>query len=32
MKWIVAAIAVAAGILLARELPSLVRYVKIETM
>ena len=32
MKWLVAVVALGAGVLLARELPSIVRYVKMEMM
>jgi hypothetical protein len=32
MKWLVALVAIGAGVVLARELPSLVRYVKMEMM
>jgi hypothetical protein len=32
MKWIVALMAIGAGVMLAREMPSIVRYVKMEMM
>lgn len=32
MKWLVALVAIGAGVMLAREMPAIVRYVKMEMM